>query len=74
MQAEWGEVAEKFVRYVFHLAAQCCDGSPEIDGVPKDNRGDSQVEPAGPMLLIFTCAVSDPAEAVKADRACERVV
>ena len=47
--------------------------APQIDGVPQDDGGDNQVEAAGAMLLAFIAAVMDPAKAVEADGARQRV-
>ena len=55
------------------LATQRFNGAPEIDSVPQDDRRHDQVKPAGPVLLSFTGPVADPAEAMEANGAGERV-
>ena len=62
LPAQGRQVVQQLVGNDLPLATQRFYGAPEIDGVPQDDRGDDQVEPAGPVLLSFAGPVTDPAD------------
>src|SRR5215469_6566578 len=52
---------------------QALAGTPEIDRVPKDDGGGDDGKPARAILLRLDRAISQPAEAMKADGASEGI-
>src|SRR5215831_11716040 len=52
---------------------QAIAGTPEIDGVPKDDGGGDDGQPARAVLLRLDRAIAQPAEAMKADGASEGI-
>src|SRR5208337_1828105 len=63
----------KLVRNDFAARAQFVDRAAEIDGVPKDDGGDSEVEAGDAVALVLEGAVADFAEAMKEHGARERI-
>jgi len=66
------QMGEQVIGNVLGLA-QGGDGAVQIAGIPKSDGGDEDVEPAGPMLLVFEGAVADFAEPMNEDRARQAV-
>jgi hypothetical protein len=55
------------------LDAKLGDGAAEIDGVPKGDGGDREVETRGPVALIFEGAVPDLAVTMEKQGTGQRV-
>jgi len=73
LSSERGDMGEKLVGDGFATGARFIDGAPETDGVPKDDRGNREIDTRDAVALIFKCAVSDFAEMMEEHRPCERV-
>ena len=54
-------------------SAEGGDGAFQIPRIPQDDCGDEQVEAGGAVLLVFVGAVTDFAEPMDEDRACQAV-
>lgn len=74
LPANRGGVGEQRIRDRLAAAAQGLNGPPEIDGVPERDGGGDEGETADAVLLELGAAVAQPAEAVEANGAGERVV
>jgi hypothetical protein len=59
------DVRKELVGHVLVSVAQVLHPMPEVAGVPGDDGGDQQVEPARPMRLILERAVADLAQTVE---------
>ena len=68
LPAERGEMSQQAIRNILDLA-KGDHGALEVSGVPKDDRGDEQVEAGCAMLLVLVGAVADFAEAMDEHRA-----
>ena len=66
-------MGEQFIGQRFAFGAKLGNGVTEVDGVPKDDGGDREVETRGPVALVFEGAVPDLAVAMEKQGAGERV-
>jgi hypothetical protein len=66
-------VGEQIVADGLAPGVQLIDGAAELDGVPEDHGGDSEIEVGRPVSLIFESVVADFAETMKEDPPGERV-
>ena len=73
LPSERRDVSEKLVGNDFAARAQLFDGAAEIDGVPKDDGGDGEIEARGAIALVFEGPIADFAEAVEEHGAGEGV-
>jgi hypothetical protein len=73
LPAERGNVGEQLIRQRLALGAKLCNGTAEVDGVPKDDGGDREVEARGTVALIFEGTVPDFAVTMEKQGAGERV-
>ena len=58
LPAERGQVSQQTIGDVLRLT-QGGDGALEISRVPKDDRGDEEVEAGGAVLLVLVSAIAD---------------
>ena len=61
--SQWREVLQKFVGNLLCLA-QRGNRAVEIPRVPKDDRGDEEIQPGSPVLLVLVGAIADLPEPV----------
>ena len=73
LQAQRGNVGEQVIGQSFGLGAKLGNGVAEVDGVPKDDGGDREVEARGTVALVFEGAVPDLAVTMEKQGAGERV-
>jgi len=73
LPADRSEVGKQRVRDNFAAAAQLIERPAEIHGVPERDRGGDEREPARTILLRLGCAITQSAEAMKANGAGEGV-
>ncbi len=66
LPAQRGQVSQQMVGNVLRLT-QRGDGALEVSRVPKDDRGDEEVEAGSSVLLVFVSAIADFAEPVDED-------
>jgi hypothetical protein len=69
LPADRSEVGKQRVRDNFAAAAQLIERTAEIHGVPERNGGGDEREPARTILLRLGCAITQSAEAMKANSA-----
>ena len=60
-------VGEPLVRHDLAGGAEVYDRIGHVGRVPKDDRGDKEVQPRGPVLLRLGAAVRDPSLLERAD-------
>jgi len=73
LPADRGKVGKQGIRDDLSAKVQVIAGTPEIDGVPKGDGGGDDGKPARAVLLCLDRAISQPAEAMKADGASEGI-
>ena len=73
LPAKRPNMGEKLVGNGFAARAKFIDGAAEIDGVPKNDGGDGEVEAGSAVALIFEGAVADFAEPMEEYGARERI-
>ena len=73
LPADRGKVGKQGIRDELAAKMQAIAGTPEIDGVPKDDGGGDDGKPARAVLLRLDRAISQPAEAMKAYGASEGI-
>src|SRR6516164_4662273 len=73
LPSERCDMGKKLAGNDFAARAQPVDGKSEIDGVPKDDGGDGEIETGGAVALVFESPVTDFAEAMKEHGAREGV-
>jgi hypothetical protein len=61
-----GDVGEQRIWYDLAATSQCVQGAAEIDGVPQHDCGSFERQATGAVLLQFSRAISQTAEAVEA--------
>ena len=66
LPAQRGQVNKQIIGDVLRLT-QRGDGALEVSRVPKDDRGDKEVEAGGVVLLVVESAIADFAEPVDED-------
>jgi hypothetical protein len=60
-----GDVVEQRIWYDLAAPSQCVQGAAEIDGVPQHDCGSDERQATGAVLLQFSGAISQTAEAME---------
>jgi hypothetical protein len=66
--AQRREVGQKVFIDRLALFAQPMDSASQIDGVPRHDGGNDQIQPAGSVALILKASIAQLAQAVEEDR------